>query len=143
MPNSHMPPEFLQPCLFSIEEAALQTYKDHPRLEDKDVEAVYVLLRDFFKKLAQGKELDEPSSTLSRKQALIDAILSGLDAREEVGADMPYLQNPDYTLGGMTIPYVETLYVTAFNYLRRSARFWRKENGARGYLEYVRTSISG
>jgi len=142
MSNSHMPPDFLQPCLFSVEAAVLSVYKSHPALVDKEVGAVYDLLRDFFKKLAQGKELDEPFSTLTRKQALIEAIFEALDQRESVGADEQYLQNPDYSLGGHPIPYLETLYVTVFNYLRRSARFWRKEGGKRGYLHFLRDQMS-
>lgn len=136
-----MPPDFLQPCLFSIEEAVIQVSKEHPRLEDKDIEMVYDLLQKFFKKLAQGKNIDEPTSTITRKQALIEAIIAALDVREELGADEHALQNPDYTLGGKTIPYLEALYATGFNYLRRSARFWRKENGTRGYLNFIRNNM--
>lgn len=141
MSNSHMPPEFLQPCLFSIEEAVMQVFEEQPQLEDKDIEMVYDLLQKFFKKLAQGKSIDEPTSTITRKQALIEAIITALDAREELGSDEHVLQNPNYTLGGKTIPYLETLYATGFNYLRRSARFWRKENGARGYLGFIRSNM--
>ncbi|NBC06650.1 MAG: hypothetical protein GVY26_05605 [Bacteroidetes bacterium] len=141
MSNSHMPPDFLQPCLFSVEEAVIKVSKEHPRLEDKDVEMVYDSLQKFFKKLAQGKSMDEPTSTITRKQALIEAIITALDVREELGADEHVLQNTDYTLGGKTIPYLETLYATGFNYLRRSARFWRKENGARGYLSFIRDNV--
>lgn len=138
-----MPPEFLQPCLFSIEEAVLRTYKEHPRLEDKDVETVFGQLQGFYKKLAGGAELDEPHSTITRKQALIESILLALDAREELGADDHMLQNDQYTLGGRTIPYLETLYATAFAYLQRSARFWRKENGKKGYLSFISSQLPG
>lgn len=137
MSNSNQPPDFLLPCLFSIESAVSQVFEAHPRLEDKEVEAIYVQLYQFFKKLAQGAELDEPFSTITRKQALIKAILTALDAREELGGDEHILQNPEYTLGGKTIPYLETLYATGFNNLRSSARFWRKRNGKRGYLNFI------
>lgn len=137
MSNAHMPPDFLQPSLFSIEEAVLLTDKDHPRLEDKDVEQVFDQLRDFYKKLAQGQSPEGPTSSLSRKQALLDRIMIHLAMRKELGEDVEYLQNPRYTLGGRTIPRVETLYATAFNYLRRSVRFWRKQKGAKGYLGFL------
>ena len=141
MPNAHMPPDFLQPCLFSIEEAVLKAYKDHPKLEDKDIEVVYEQLQRFFKKLAGGAELEEPHSTITRKQALIESIILALDVREEFGADEHLLQNDQYTLGGRTIPYLEMLYATAFTYLQRSARFWRKERGKRGYLSFIASQL--
>lgn len=143
MPNAHMPPELLQPCLLSIEEAVLRTYKEHPRLEDKEVETVFGQLQQFFKKLAGGAELEEPHSTITRKQALIESIILALDAREELGADDHMLQNDQYTLGGRTIPYLEILYATAFTYLQRSARFWRKESGKRGYLSFIASQLPG
>lgn len=136
-----MPPDFLQPCLFSIEEAVLKVFKEHPKLEDKDVEVVYEQLQRFYKKLAGGAELEEPHSTIARKQALIEAITLALDVREEFGADDHLLQNDQYTLGGRTIPYVEILYATAFTYLQRSARFWRKESGKRGYLDFIASQM--
>jgi hypothetical protein len=143
MPNTHMPPDFLQPCLFSIEEAVLKVFKEHPKLEDKDVEVVYEQLQRFFKKLAKGADLEEPFSTIARKQALIESIILALDIREEFDADAHMLQNDQYTLGGRTIPYLEILYATAFTYLQRSARFWRKERGKRGYLHFLRDQMSG
>lgn len=137
-----MPPDFLQPCIFSIEEAVLLTHDDNPSLEDKDVEQVFDLLRNYYKKLAQGKSIDVPTSTVSRKQALLDTIINQLFLREDLNADKTYLQNPVYTLGGRTIPSIEVLYVTAFNYLRKSVRFWRKNKGSSGYLDFIRQNMS-
>lgn len=40
-------------------------------------------------------------------------------------------------------PCVEALYATCFNYLRRSARFWRKERGPNGYLKFISERLPG
>lgn len=140
---SHFPPEYLQPCLFAIEQAVVVTYKQYPQLYDKEVEETYELFKDFFQQLAKGKEVYEPSSTKTAKQALIDAILQALDAREELGADEEYLLNDAYLLGGAPIPGIEDLYANGFTHLIRSARFWRKEGGRTGYLKFISGNLPG
>ena len=143
MSTSHYPPEYLQPCLFSIEQAVVATYLDHPQLHDKEVEETYEQFKDFFFLLVKGKELYEPSSTKAARQTLIDAILEALDLREASGADSYLIMNEEYQPGGFPIPCVEALYATCFNYLRRSARFWRKERGPNGYLKFISERLPG
>lgn len=79
-------------------------FRAHPRLKDKDVEAVYEQLLGFFKKLAGGADLEEPFSTITHKQQLIEVIIAALDAREEMGGDQHVLQNPEYRLGALNPP---------------------------------------
>lgn len=143
MSTSHFPPEYIQPCLFSIEQAVLATYEKYPQLRDKEVEETYEQLRGFFQKLAKSEELDEPSSTRTVRQALIEAILEALDTREALGADNHLIMNDSYQPGGYPIPCLETLYAMGFNYLRRSARFWRKERGPNGYLKFISEHLPG
>lgn len=143
MSGSHQPPDYLQPCLFSIEEAVLKSKKEHSRLSDKDIELTYNQLKTFFQKLAKGKELEEPGSTNPSRQALINAILVALDMREELAADDHYIMNNDYRFGGNPFPNVEAFYATGFNYLRRSVRFWRKQRGPNGYLKFLTEHMSG
>ena len=79
----------------------------------------------------------EPSSGTAARQALIEAILEAIDVRESMDADEPYIDNPDIQPGGRTIHCLEALYEMGFSYLIRSARFWRKENGPKGYLRFL------
>ncbi|MFM9948822.1 MAG: hypothetical protein ACKV1O_12860 [Saprospiraceae bacterium] len=140
---SNFPPEYLQPCLFSIEQAVVVTYQQYPQLFDKEVEETYELFKDFYQQLAKGKELYEPSSTKVAKQALIEAILEALDAREEIGADESYILNDHILAGGDLIHSLEDLYAMCFKYLIRSARFWRKEGGRMGYLKFISSQLPG
>ncbi len=140
---SSFPPEYLQPCLFSIEQAVVVTYQKFPQLFDKEVEETYELFKDFYQQLAKGKELYEPSSTKVAKQALIEAILETLDAREEIGADESMILNDNVLAGGDYIHSLEDLYAMCFKYLIRSARFWRKEGGRTGYLKFISSQLPG
>ncbi|WP_143473590.1 hypothetical protein [Flavilitoribacter nigricans] len=115
----------------------MNTKKEFPKLNDRDVELTYDQLKAFFQKLAKGKELDEPESTNPARHALIDAILEVLDMREEMAADEAYILNENYRFGGNLIPNIEVFYSSGFNYLRRSVRFWRKERGQNGYLKFL------
>ena len=137
MSASGMPPDFLLPCLHSIEQAVLATSKVYPQLLDKEVETIYDQFKNCYDQLARDKEMYEPSSNIAYRQALINAILLALDAREELEADDIYVNNPDIRHGGRIIPYLESLYALCFGYLSRSARYWRKLNGPKGYLKFI------
>lgn len=137
MSVSHNPPDYLLPCLMDIELAVRAVYREHPHLKDKEVEDIYEQFRAFYQQLAKDAEPYEPASTISARQALIDAILQALDQRQEEGSDDRLIMNPDFQPGGYPISSAESLYATAFNYLRRSARFWRKERGPTGYLKFL------
>lgn len=137
MSVSHNPPDHLLPCLMDIEYAVLDTYRKYPQLKDKEVEDIYERFKAFYQQLAKDAEPYEPASTIAARQALIDAILQALDLRQEEGSDSSLIMNPEFQPGGHPIPCVEALYATAFNYLRRSARFWRKERGPTGYLKFL------
>lgn len=141
--TSGMPPEYLQPIMFSIEQAVVKIYAEHRRLRDKEVEGIYDRFRDFYRELAQDKEPYEPSSTRAGRQALIDAILEALDQRQEMGLDEHLVKNPDYRHGSSVYSSVEAVYAHCFSYLRDSARFWRKESRANGYLNFISNQLSG
>jgi len=131
------PPEYLEPLLETIESATYQVHKTHPQLVDKEVEKTYTQLKEFFQKLAQGKELYEPTSTLKARQALIEALIDGIDLREEERLDEHLVNNPEYQPGGRPFANLEQVYATAFNYLRKSVRLWHKEGGRKGYLNFI------
>jgi hypothetical protein len=117
MATSHNPPEHLLGLLSSVEHTVLSVFKEHPQFQDKDIEITYEQFKEFYQQLAKGKEVYEPDSGNSGKQALIE--------------------NEDIQPNGFPIPNVEALYASAFNYLINSARFWRKQNGPKGYLKFI------
>jgi hypothetical protein len=130
------PPPELYPLLHGIESAVKATYAAHPRMTDKDVEAVYNQYRTYFQAVRQGKDPDEPVSTLPWREAALAAIWDAILIREEVGAD-DHLLEGQWTIAGRPPRDLEEIYLLAFNDLRKSVRFWRKRAGARGYLGHI------
>lgn len=140
--SAGIPPEYLRPIMFSIEQAVVKTYAEHRRLRDKEVEEIYDRFQDFYRKLAHDKEPYEPTSTRADLQTLIDAILRNLDLRQETGLDEHLVNNPDYRHGNSPYSSIEALYAKCFSYLRKSARFWRKESRGNGYLNFISNQLS-
>lgn len=131
------PHSILEPLLYTIETVTIDIWKAHPRLTDKDVEWVYGQYRDYFRKLAQGSEPPEPSSTAVHREALLNALWEGLLLREDLGADEDLIDNPDFAPAGRPMGSLEQVYVMAFGRLLKSVTFWRKTIGKRGYLEFI------
>lgn len=134
------PPGYLMPVLHSIETTVLSVWNEFPQLKDKDVEFVYDQLKTYYKKRLQGKEIDEPISTIARNQALIDEILNFIDLREEMKADLNLINNPAIMPDGHPILDLSALYVSAFNTLINSVRLWRK-NTSGGYLKFIKENV--
>ncbi|MCR9288340.1 hypothetical protein N8684_00785 [bacterium] len=131
------PPIYLQAILHTIESTTISIWEEFRLLKDKDVEYAYGKLKEFFQKKAQGKSIEEPLSSIERRQILMDEILNMLEAREEMEADSHFINNPDIAPNGIPIASLPALYVMGFNRLIKSVRFWRKEFGEQGYLGYV------
>ncbi|HMQ85809.1 MAG TPA: hypothetical protein PKA00_23065 [Saprospiraceae bacterium] len=132
------PPVEIQPLLMDIELTVLKLAKERPALIDKEIELTYDQLKTYFQKLAQGKDLDAPSSTISRRQLLIDAILDVIEQRKDMEKDDHLVNTPDFKPGGNPFPNIESIYVMCFNNLASSVHFWRLESGPKGYLNYIR-----
>lgn len=132
-----MPPEFLQPLLHSIEGTTIRTHKEFPKLIDNDVEWVYDALLSFYKTRISNPDVEEPLSSIERRQVLIDEILNIIDLREEEKADEDFINNANFTNGGNPIPSIEIFYTLAFKRLRNSVRLWRKKDGRKGYLSFI------
>lgn len=132
-----MPPEYLIALLQNIEQVVTDLHKEFPHLKDADAEWAYEQLLKFYKTKASGKAVEEPESSLQRRQDLMDEILNIIDARESINADAIYIKNSDFRHGQHTIRSLEVLYGLGFKQLKDSARFWRKENGPKGYLRYI------
>ena len=132
-----MPPDYLMGLLQNIEQTVVDIHKEFPRLKDADVEWAYEQLMKYYKSKSSGKVVEEPESTLDRRQDLMDEILNIIDAREEIAADEGFIDNPNVRHGEHVIRSLELLYALGFKQLRGSARFWRKENGPKGYLNYI------
>ncbi|MBE2208632.1 MAG: hypothetical protein IAE84_13665 [Saprospiraceae bacterium] len=138
---ANTPPEYLLPALLGIETAVLDIRTLSPKMLDKDVEEVYEDLKEFYQQLAQDKDVFEPRSTKSIKQALLSGIIETLDFRIENGLDEVLLDNPACMPGGKYITCEEAAYVQCFNHLLKSVRFWRKENGPTGYLQFISRQV--
>ena len=117
-----MPPEYLQPILHSIEGVVVDIHEEFPRLADADVEQVYDKLYNYFKARSQGKDAEEPLSTSEHKQVLSDEILNILEAREEMQADITFVNNPDVTHGTRVIPSLDYLYMIGFLFQQPAQR---------------------
>ncbi|MEM6319436.1 MAG: hypothetical protein AAF960_17325 [Bacteroidota bacterium] len=135
------PPEWMMPLLQSVESAVINLHEEIPRMTDNDVEYAYDKLGGFYKAQISGKEVEEPLSTIDRRQDLIDEILNIIDVREEKKLDEELLNNPDVYYGEHQIPNLPFLYSIAFKRLKSSVKFWRKRMGARGYLNFVRNYV--
>ncbi len=127
----------LQPLLHTIETVVSNTWKEYPRLSDKDIELTYEQLKEYFRKVSQGKDVDAPVSAADSRMTLIDAILDAIEVREDLHADDHLVMSPNFQPAGYLVPSLESLYVMAFNRLVESVRFWRKEAGRTGYLKYI------
>ena len=135
------PPFYFQAFMHSIETTVLRLWEEFPAMSDKDVEYVYDKLKDYFKKKSQGKDVEEPETISERKQVLIDELLNTIDLREEMEADSPFINNPEYKPTGRPIPNLPAFYLMALNRLIKSLRMWRKEFGSKGYLSFIRNHV--
>ncbi|MFK7945988.1 MAG: hypothetical protein AB8G11_00240 [Saprospiraceae bacterium] len=135
-----MPPEYLQPILHSIESAVVNLYKEMPYLLDKDVEFAYSKLEKYYSDLAKGKKVDEPEVASDKKQAIIDEVLNALDIREELRGDIHLVNQPENT-NYVNYPSLPSIYVKCFKILITSVRNWRKRNGVKGYLNFVKNHV--
>ena len=132
-----IPPDYLTDLLQAIERTVVNMHEEFPRLKDADVEYVYEKLGKYYKTKASGKAIEEPESSIDRRQDLMDEILNTIDAREEANIDAEIINNPAIRHGEHVIRSVELLYTLSFKRLRSSVRFWRKEHGPKGYLTYI------
>jgi len=133
------PPEYMLPVLYGVEKTILEIYEEYPRLADVDVEWTCDKLHDYYRKLAQGKEMEDPESPSQRKQDLVDEVLNTLEAREAEGFDKDLIKNPEYRQGEAMYGSHAMLYAASLKRLRNSVRFWRKREGRTGYLKFIST----
>jgi len=131
------PPSYLQPLLHTIESTVINLYEEFPKMMDNDVEFAYDNLATYFKAQIGGKEVQEPQSSRDLRQDLMDEILNAIDLREEIEADIQFVNAPGIQHGERLIPNLAFLYAIGFKRLKESAKFWRKTNGKRGYLNFV------
>jgi ribosomal protein L18 len=108
---------------------------------DKDVAFIYTKFITYYAAKNAGKKVAEPEVTSQLKQDLIDDILNIIDLREEMRADIQYIDNQNYTSGGRVFSSLASLYAMAFKRLEQSAKTWRKRNGQKGYLNYVQSFL--
>lgn len=131
------PREPLYPVHFTIELAVTETAERYGQLVDKEVEFVYELYRKYFMALRQGKTPPEPSSTQKLRGILIDNIWDNLLDLEDNASLVRSLTDGSFAPAGKPVTTMEEVYVMAFNDLRKSVRFWRKREGAKGYIHHI------
>ena len=136
-----IPPDYMMPLLRDIEVTILNISAEFSKLADADVEWCCEKLITYFKVLSKGKEMEEPESPSEMKQALMDELLNSLEERETTNADSHIINNPDFRLGEIMYRNYAILYVSAFKIIQSSARFWRKEGGRKGYLNFIDNSV--
>jgi len=134
------PPEYFLPLIYSIETTVLAVLEDYPKLRDKDVLTAYGQLKKYFQKKTVGKEIEEPLSPVEKIQILMDEILNELDVREEMAADIPFVNNPDIKPNGSMIPSLAAFYTTALRRLEKSVKFWHKMSGT-NYIRFISESM--
>ncbi len=127
--------------MHTIETAVLKLWKELRPMNDNDVEFAYEKLKEYFRKKAQGKDMEEPETSSERRQALIDELLNAIDIREEIEADIPFINDPDFAPTGMPISSLAMFYMMCFNRLIKSVRMWRKELGPKGYLSFIEKHV--
>ncbi len=130
------PPDFLLPFLHSVESMVLQ-YNRENRVDDRMIGMCYEKLKDYYKKISFGKEIEEPYVNSNRVQGLIDVILDIIDLRENIDADIVFINNPNYIFfENRTIKSLAEFYSVGFGILSKSVRFWKKERGT-SYLKFI------
>ena len=137
-----MPPYYLQWLLHTIESVVVNIHDEFAKLHGAEIEWAYEQLLKYYRSVANGKEVEEPESTIERKQALVDEILNSIDVREAAGADIGYINNPEVLHGVAPIPNLGILYALAFKRLLKSAKTWRKKDGRKGYTDYIRQFLA-
>ena len=134
------PPEYMHPVLYGIEKTILALYEEFPRMVDADVLWCCEKLHDYYRKTAQGKELEDPESPIQRKQDLMDELLNLLEHREEESVDKDLINNPSYRQGEAMYSSHAMLYAAAIKRIRDSVRFWKK-SGKTGYLSFIKRQV--
>ncbi len=135
------PAEYMKPVLHSIETTIVSLYEEFPRMVDADVLWCCEKLHDYYKKTAQGKELEDPESPIQRKQDLMDELLNTLEEREAEGMDSELINNPDCRQGEAMYSSHAMLYTAAIKRIRDSVRFWKKEKGKTVYLNFIKNYV--
>jgi hypothetical protein len=134
-----VPPDFMLHSMKAIEATVLDLRDEFTKMTSKDVEFVYDKLLNYYTQKQKNPNIAEPEVRSDMKQALIEEILNILD--ENKARDMEFINNEDYKIGGFTIPSLEDFYARIFKSLTSSARFWRKKEGAMGYLNYIENFV--
>ena len=134
--SSLIPPEDVQPLLYSIEGAVKEVFQNNRRtLSGEDVEWVYKKLETYHKSRMQGRDPKPVDSTRKLRRELIENIEDVIALREDINADTHLIGS--FGIGARTLRSLDELYAYAFRLLEASARRWRKRNGSRGYMEFM------
>src|SRR5258708_18063773 len=114
--------------LQNIESSIVEYYGKHPSMTDHAVERVLENLTRVYSAEAKQHQATPPRLTVD-DQGLYDAIKAMCEWRLGRSTD----QALDEKISPKTVDEI----IACLKRLRRSVKFWTKEGGMRGYLDYV------
>lgn len=119
--------------LQNIETAIVKVYRKDPSLNDYDVMHVLEVAKNLYTAEKSGREWRMPLLT-EREETLLEAVKSMCDFRMGRGGDNEEADGPEIgILGPKSIDEI----IACLKRIFKSAKFWNKRRGPKGYLNYV------
>jgi hypothetical protein len=127
--------EQYEDVLQNIESSVVGVYRTHPELTDWDVELAYEALIQFYNAEAHGRPVE-----VRQLPGIQAEVMRGAQAMCEwrLGrATVTIFDEHDQPVEIPLIPLTTDEVVACLKRLRKSVRFWTKEGGRQGYLNYI------
>ncbi len=121
--------------LQNIEAIVIDIYrKDYPDMKDKEVLKAYEALIQSQRQVARGRTPRPPENLSDSEQMIFDGVQQVLELRRELA---PPSEKPQrFSLVNKTTSFEDTL-LACLRKLQKSVKFWTKERGPQGYLNYI------
>lgn len=121
--------------LQNIEAIVIDIYrKDYPDLKDREVLKAYEALIQHQRQVARGRTPNPPENLSDSEQMIFDAIQQVLEVRRELA---PPSEKPQrFSLVNKSTSFEDTL-LACLRKVHKSVKFWTKERGPQGYLNYI------
>jgi len=120
--------------LQNIEFTVISGYRKDPTIEDRNVIKVYETLIGYQRQVAKGRTPREPENLSETEQMIFDAIQQVMNMRRELE---PPVEKPRRFSIANKVETFEDRILACFRKVHNSAKFWNKERGKHGYLQYV------
>jgi len=121
--------------LQNIEAIVIGIYRKHyPDLKDREVMKAYEALIQSQRQVARGRTPRPPENLSEREQTIFEGVQEVLEMRRELA---PPSEKPQrFSLVNKTTSFEDTL-LACLRKLQSSVKFWTKERGPQGYLNYI------